>query len=866
LPVTAQTDTFSGRTPLVSASSQKVIVADSIAVLRAALAGRYTIEREIGRGGVAIVYLARDVKHDRYVALKRLRPELAASVGPVRFLQEIHIAAALQHPHILPLYDSGEAAGTLYYVMPFIEGAASLRDRLEREKQLSLDDALQVAREVAEGLSFAHSRGVIHRDVKPENILFAGGQAVISDFGIARALAVAGERITATGLSVGTPAYMSPEQAGGDDVDQRSDVYSLGCVLYEMLAGEPPFTGPSEQAIIARVLSERPRSLRVVRPTLPAAIERIVEKALAKVPADRFATAAEFAEALRNREVGGRTERRRIWRRAAALTSFVALLVAGAAWLGWGRQRTAAGPTIAALDPNRIAVLYFEDPGGTLRAVANGLTEDLIDELGRVEALHVIPPAGVKPYSGRSIPLDSIARALHVGTVVDGSVGRHGDSLRVTVRLVNAATGEQLESAALVRPWGNLFALQRDITQEVARILRVRLGREIQVRQQRAGTKSVAAWELVRRADELRQDAETLARTGDRHAASRVAELADSLLRRAETLDVKWSEPLVQRGWLARFRADLSFAARSGARGSDTIVATPPALLRGEAAWLQEALGYAEQALRVNPNDPKALELRGYLRFSLWEVFEEDPRSAADLIEGAENDLRAAVGLDPGLARAWYALSLVYHQKGDFAHAVVMLRRALEADAYFSDASRSIQLLMFASLEHGDVQQAASLCETGRTSFPDHPGFWECDLTILQWTVARAWRLLREIDLRDSSNILGSWAFRRTMVATVLARTGLADSARAVMRAARAAAPNAALLEGIELFEAYVYVLLGERDTALQALQTFVRTNPQSRTYVSKTRWFAPLHGDPRFRALVVLSRVPKGSDSAGRP
>ncbi|MGH7538567.1 MAG: protein kinase domain-containing protein, partial [Gemmatimonadales bacterium] len=681
-------------------------------------------------------------------------------------------------------------------------------------------------------------------------------------------ITVAGDRASGTGVTVGTPAYMSPEQSGGEAVDARSDVYSLGCVLYEMLAGEPPFTGPSDQAILARAMHERPRSLRVVRPTVPAVVERIVAKALAKVPADRFVTATELAEALRHREVGGRVERRRIWIRAAALTLFVTLLAAGVAWLGWGRRTS---PTVVALDPNRIAVLYFENPGGALRPVANGLTEHLIDELGRVEALQVIPPAGVKPYSGRSIPLDSVAQALRVGTVVDGNVGRHGDSLQVTVRLINAETGEQLQSTTLARPWGDLFALQRDISQEVARTLRVRLGREIELRERRAGTRSVIAWELVRQADDLRQDAEALQRIGDRRSASRIAERADSLLRQAERLDPRWTEPIVQRGWLARFQSDLSFDERAST-ASDSTVETGLPLRRSQVAWLQEGLRDAERALRVNANDAKALELRGSLRFNLWSARDGEPGDAAGLIVGAENDLRAAVSLDPGLARAWNALSLVYHQKGDFAQAVVTLQRALEADAYFSDAPRSIQLLMFASLEGGDVRQATSLCETGRASFPDHPGFWECELTILQWSgsgarvVARAWRLVREIDVRDSANVLGSWAFRRLMVAAVLARSGIADSAKSVMRAVRGSAPNPALLDGIELFEAYVYELLGERETALHALQTFVGANPQSRTYVARTRWFEPLRGDSRFQALVAVPGRPTNRDSTGRP
>jgi tRNA A-37 threonylcarbamoyl transferase component Bud32 len=271
-----------------------------VARLTAALTGRYAIEREIGQGGMATVYLARDLRHDRKVALKVLRPELAAVIGADRFLQEIRVTAGLQHPHILPLHDSGEIDHFLYYVMPFVEGE-SLRDRLARERQLSIEDALRIAGEVLAALAYAHGRGVIHRDIKPENILLgASGAAVVADFGIARAVTAAGGgRLTETGLSLGTPQYMSPEQATADrELDGRSDVYALGAVLYEMLTGEPPHTGPTTQSVIAKLLTEEPRPVLAGRPTVPPHVAAAVHKSLARLPADRFRGAADFAEAL----------------------------------------------------------------------------------------------------------------------------------------------------------------------------------------------------------------------------------------------------------------------------------------------------------------------------------------------------------------------------------------------------------------------------------------------------------------------------------------------------------------------------------------------------------------------------------------
>ena len=273
---------------------------DFLSQLKAALAGRYAVERELGRGGMATVYLAQDLKHRRPVAIKVLAPELAAALGRERFLREIETAAGLTHPHILPLHDSGEANGFLYYVMPYVEGE-SLRDRLNREGPLAIDTAIAVASDVAHALSYAHSRGVVHRDVKPDNILLSDGGAIIADFGIAAAVAAAGGgQLTQTGIVLGTPAYMSPEQGAGErTVDGRSDVYSLGCVLYEMLTGEPPFTGPTGQAIIAKRFTDPVPSARRLRDTVPTAVDRAITKALARTPADRFATTYEFAAALR---------------------------------------------------------------------------------------------------------------------------------------------------------------------------------------------------------------------------------------------------------------------------------------------------------------------------------------------------------------------------------------------------------------------------------------------------------------------------------------------------------------------------------------------------------------------------------------
>jgi len=370
--------------------------------LAAALADRYKIERELGQGGMATVYLAEDLKHRRKVAIKVLRPELAAVIGADRFVREIQTIAALQHPHILGLIDSGEVNGTAYYVMPFVEGE-SLRDRLSREKQLPIPDAVRIATEVASALDYAHRHNVIHRDIKPENILLHDGSALVADFGIALAVSSAGgSRMTETGMSLGTPTYMSPEQAMGErEVTARSDIYELGCVTYEMLIGEPPFTGPTAQAIVAKVVTETPRPLLPQRHTIPPHVEAAVLTALEKLPADRFASAAAFAEALvrpstlttpisrvGDHEAPAGYQRR--WRSHTTLTTAAALALGGLAAWGWLRSPPAAGVSrfaveLKGLDPLFLAGAAISPDGARIAyQLPNG--QLMLRDLDRLEA------------------------------------------------------------------------------------------------------------------------------------------------------------------------------------------------------------------------------------------------------------------------------------------------------------------------------------------------------------------------------------------------------------------------------------------------------------------------------------------------
>jgi TolB-like protein len=418
---------------------------------------------------MAIVYLARDLKHDRDVAVKVLRPEVMAALGSERFLREIRIAARLSHPNILPLFDSAEVDGQIFYVMPFVAGE-TLRDRLAREGPLPVAEAIEIARQVAIGLDYAHREGIVHRDIKPENILIQAGQAVVSDFGIARAIDAAAERqgarFTETGVALGTPRYMSPEQIAGDRVDGATDIYSLGCVLFEMVTGGPPFDGPTAASVLGRHSIEPPPSPRDRRPDLPRAIEAVVMTALAKAPNDRFATAGQMAEAL----AGDRSlTRRRLAGRGATgrLAGTVAALVAaslGAWWIASTRPRSAPPPSRGG-----VAVLYLDVRDSADQYLADGITEEMIWRLGRIERLAIPSRAAVRRYrNAASVEPGILGQALGAQYLVSGSVERGLARLRVRVELVDATTGGHVWGATFDRDFGDVLAIQDSIAGAVA--------------------------------------------------------------------------------------------------------------------------------------------------------------------------------------------------------------------------------------------------------------------------------------------------------------------------------------------------------------------------------------------------------------
>ncbi|HEY3012926.1 MAG TPA: protein kinase, partial [Gemmatimonadales bacterium] len=426
--------------------------------LATALTGRYKIERELGHGGMATVYLADDLRHHRKVAIKVLRPELGLLLGPDRFTREIRIAAALNHPHILPLHDSGEADGLLFYVMPYVRGE-SLRQKLSREKQLSIDEAIAIVRQIASALDHAHAHGLIHRDIKPENILLHEGEAMVTDFGIALAAGAApGERLTVTGLMVGTPEYMSPEQAAGErTLDARSDVYSVGCVLYEMLAGEPPHAATSPRSVIARRFTEPAPHVRRVRPMVPPAVDEAIARALAPDPADRFPSVVAFADAL-----------------------------------------TGGTPAPRPPRPPSVAVLPFlnlsADPENEF--FADGITEDVIAQLSKIRSLKVIGRGSVMRFKGRDQSLREIGVTLDVGTLLQGSVRRAGGRVRIVAQLLDADSDRHLWAETYDRELTDIFAIQTDVALQIASALEAELTHEERTRIRKEPTDDLQAYQL----------------------------------------------------------------------------------------------------------------------------------------------------------------------------------------------------------------------------------------------------------------------------------------------------------------------------------------------------------------------------------
>ena len=636
-------------------------MADLVDRLKSALADRYAISRELGRGGMATVYLARDLKHGREVAIKVLRPELAAALGTERFVREIEIAANLTHPHILPLFDSGEADGFLYYVMPYVEGE-SLRDRLNRQTRLPVEEAIRLTDQVASALAHAHERGVVHRDIKPENILLAGDQAIVADFGIARAVeAAGGERFTGTGIAIGTPAYMSPEQAfGSHAVDGRTDVYALGCVVYEMVCGRAPFEGPTPQALLARHAADTAPRLRSSDPDMPLFVERAVERALAKDPTDRFPTVGAFAEALTSGTVVARLGRRRQPRRA--VIAAVALVVVAAA--GWWLSTTAGAPVI-----KRLAVLPLEnltkDP--EQEYLIQGVHAGLIDELA-IAGAAVIARRSVMQYRSAEMPVRDIARELGVDALIEGSVQRAGDSVRIRVQLIDGRREEPRWTQSYQGQLRNIVALQRQAVRAIVDQIRLTVtpqaaarlagpGRPVNPEAYEAYLKGRFHWYRF-----TPQDFETalqyfeLALEKDPDYALAYAGIGDVWGVRLNNMAPSEAGP--------KARA----AARKAIELDSTVAETHDILARVK-TWVEWDWAGAEaefrRAIELNPGYPDARVLYAFFL------------SAMNRPEEAMPEIQRALALDPfnSFFQTFYGWNLIYARRYD--DAIVQFRNAI---------------------------------------------------------------------------------------------------------------------------------------------------------------------------------------------
>ena len=652
-------------------------VADS---LRLALADRYTIERELGQGGMATVYLAHDRKLGRAVALKVLRPELAAALGSDRFLREIEIAAKLAHPHILALHDCGEADGLLYYTMPFVDGE-SLRDRLSRERQLPLDDALRIAQEVADALGYAHALGLVHRDIKPENVLFEAGHAVVSDFGIARAVSAAGgTRLTETGLAIGTPAYMSPEQAAGSkDVDGRSDLYSLGCVLYEMLAGQPPFTGATSDSVVRQHLAAEPPSIMVVRPAVPAHVAAALQRALAKTPADRLATATQFAEALTASAAATPSPARRTRPRARRIDALVVGLLVVAAGVGvlhetgvlWPSRGPGGGPRLASL-----VVLPFKNLSGdtTQEYYADGMTDELITDLGEVAALTVISNHTAMTYKKKAdMPLPAIARELHVQAVVEGSVVRSGGQVRIAARLIDGRTDRQLWDSSYQREASGALDLQAEVARTIAGAIGATLTPAETRRLAVHRPVNPQAYDeyLLGRHDELVETRESL---GQAIAHYRRAIALDSSFADAHAgLSEAYQSLIVNLGMSPKEGDPLAKGEAERAVELDSGSALAHSVLGAVRQWLewrwQDAGAEYRRALALNPNLWESEN-----RYSQWLT------ALARHDEAIQHALRA-VALDPLVPVPRASLAWTYFYARRFEESIAANEKALELGA-----------------------------------------------------------------------------------------------------------------------------------------------------------------------------------------
>lgn len=772
------------------------------------IAERYEIERELGRGGMAVVYLAHDRKHDRRVAVKLLAPEVSQSLDARRFQREITITAGLAHPNILPLHDSGNANGQLYYVMPFVAGE-SLRHRLARERQLPLHDAVCIARAVAAALEHAHAHGVIHRDVKPENILLADGQAVVADFGIAKLVSeTAAQRFTTAGAHLGTPAYMSPEQASGEaTVDGRADLYAVGCVLYEMLTGDPPFTGTALAVLAQRVAIAAP-DVRLTRDTVPEALATTVARALARSPADRFQTAAELGQALdeaalecapRSPTGSARADRSASrWsatRRAMLAGALVAAGAAAAAGVGRALRlgpfsRAAGGPptihTLAVLPLASVSDAKGPD------FFADGLTDALITGLSELGNVNVISRTSVMRYRTMPEPLPRVARALHADAVLEGTVVHSGARVRISTELIRASDQRVIWARSFERTVGDALALQADVAEAVAQEIGVRLGSD-----------------AVRRPTPVKLEAQEAYLKGQYYAGQwRLAEAIDAF-QRAVAIDPNHAAAYAALARAYYFRAFFGEIAPAEA--------------------FSQMRRAASQALTL---DPSSAEANGLM--ALVETHYDWDWAAA------ERHFRRALALSPSDAQVHHDYAHFLLAAGRQPESVAETKRALELDPANPMLTSCVG---WHSLFDREFDQAISYARESQRMMPS---FWA--RIVLGWAYLGEGRSDSAVaEMRVAVAESHDLPFAQAALAHALAKAGRSAEARRILSELL----QRSLRGYVSAYDiAVVYAGLGDHDRAIDWLRKAIGERSMFVVHLTWDSRLDDLRTDPRFTAL----------------
>lgn len=778
----------------------------------AALAGHYRVERQLGAGGMATVYLAHDLKHDRAVAVKLLNDELSATIGEARFVREVRVAAQLTHPHIVPLHDSGFVDGTLYYIMPYIEGM-SLRDHLTNERQLAIPEALRLAAEVGDALAYAHRRGVVHRDIKPENILLTEGHALVADFGIARALDAEGEQLTGTGISIGTPAYMSPEQGSGDRVDGRSDIYSLGCVLYEMLAGHPPFTGATGAAVIARHMADVVPPIRTVRPSVSAAVASVIDRALAKTPVDRFPSAHDFVVALRRGSAPAsavpatpaRSRRTFIVRAVGAPLAFLAIVLMVVAFVRRERANSRSGSTdpvsSVVLDRRRVSLLPLTVSDTGTAYLADGILNEVTAALSRTSDLSVIALSSVAKTQREQSTIAAIGRALRSGSVIEGSLARHRDSLLVRVRLVDANDETSRWAQDFSAPVSAVRDLSTRISAQLARALASRL---VDGQSAVAATVSTPARDSAYDAYLRAKFFDNPSKLGNRYQVQE-----DSALyyyERAIALDPRFPLPYVG---MASVYHNRFFNFDASPR------------------WEKLSFENIGKALRLDPNLAEAYQQRGNL---LWTLSNGFPHVAASKL------FHRALALKRSYADPHFSLGAIYMHAGLFDRALAQFDTGQDLDPENAFGAPRIARIHY---YQGKREQAIR-------EFAPYPAFMP-ERAIALALLGRQGEALPLLDAARADTSRVARADRMSAKAVVLASMHRDAEARTLIAEAQRTGDGLSHFHHAAYAIAQAYALMGDHPHSLEWLDRVANEGMPCYPLFRDDPALASLRGDARF-------------------